>query len=389
MYQRISKPLLTQSFFLFGARGTGKSSLIRQLLPPSHQTFWVDLLDDALYRELLVRPQGFVERIPAHFHGKDFWVIADEIQRLPSLLNYCHKLIEERKISFALTGSSARKLKREGANLLSGRAFVNELHPLTQRELGNDFDLSGVLRWGSLPQCVNYKTTVEKSEYLKAYVSQYIRQEIKEEQIVRSIDPFVRFLEVAAQMNGKVVNASKIGRHSMTDSAAVLRYFEILVDTLLGFYLEPYHQSVRKVQTAKAKFYFFDLGVKKAIEGTLNVPLVERTFSFGDAFEHFFILECHRLRDYTRAEDRFYYLRTKDGLEIDLLVERSRKELWGIEIKSNDRVDETEILKLKNLAQDLGLKKLLVASREKTKRVLDAKIEIWPWLDVLEELYPG
>ncbi len=325
--------------------------------------------------------------IPKNF-GKGDWVVADEIQKIPELLNYVHMLIEERKISFALTGSSARKLKRGGANLLAGRAFLNNLHPLTYRELGADFDLDFVLNWGSLPKILELRPDpLALREYLRTYVAMYIQQEIKEEQVVRHLDPFLRFLEIAAQHNGNIVNASKIGRDSGTDYNAVLRYFEILSDTLLGFYLDPYHRSVRKIQTAKSKFYFFDVGVKKSIEGTLESQVMPRTYAYGKAFEHFFICEAFRLRDYSRSSAQFYYVRTKDDVEIDLLVEKNKNELWAIEIKSSENVDANETKKIIPLAKDLRVTKILVASREKHKRSFP-DFEIWPWQDVLNELFP-
>jgi predicted AAA+ superfamily ATPase len=371
---------------MLGARGTGKTSFIKELLPPSAKVHWVNLLDDALYQEYLVRPARFVEDIPKNFN-QSCWVVADEIQRLPKLLNYVHLLIEERKIKFALTGSSARKLKRGGANLLAGRAFMNALYPLTHLELKDDFILDDVLNWGSLPKIFDLKTSVERSEFLKAYVSTYLRQEIKEEQVVRQLDPFVRFLEIAAQHNGKIVNAAKIGRDAGVDDKAVLRYFEILSDTLVGFYLDPFHRSARKIQTSKSKFYFFDLGVKRALEGTLSSPLISSTGAFGEAFEHFFILECIRLNEYYRKNFKFYYLRTKDDVEIDLIIEKSKKELWAIEIKSALRVDEKEIGKIKKLAADLEIKRLIVASREKSTRTLEKNIEIMNWRSALNEIF--
>ncbi len=389
MYKRLCNPLLSNSFFLFGARATGKTSLLKGLLPAGAKILWIDLLDQVLYQELLTHPERFVEMIPKDF-GKNCWVVTDEIQRLPGLLNYVHKLIEERKIFFALTGSSARKLKRGGANLLAGRAFINTLHPLSYRELGKDFNLDFVLNWGSLPFVFQNQThrhnPLALKEYLRAYVAGYLREEIKEEQIVRQLDPFARFLEVAAQHNGNIINASKIARDSLTDSAAVLRYFEILADTLLGFFLEPYNRSVRKVQTAKSKFYFFDVGVRRAIEGVLDSTVVSQSSTYGQSFEHFFILECKRLSQYLKKEDRLYYIRTKDDVEIDLLIERSRKELWAIEIKSSQRVDEKEFTRSIALAKDLKVSRFLVASREPRKRYLK-DIEIWPWQEVLSELY--
>lgn len=371
---------------MFGARGTGKSTLLKQLLPPGPCILWINLLDSVLYQRLVARPGHFLELIPKDFDEK-CWVVADEVQRLPELLNLVHQLIEERRIKFALTGSSSRKLKRDGANLLAGRAFLNALYPLTYDELEGAFELEQVLNWGALPHVFSYNDTQSKREYLRSYVGTYLREEIKEEQIVRSLDPFVRFLEAAAQCNGQIINASKIGRDSQADSKAVLRYFEILVDTLLGFFLEPYHASVRRVQTAKSKFYLFDAGVKRTLDGSLDSPLVPGTYAYGKAFEHFFVLECHRRREYQRRESRHYYVRTKDDVEIDLLIENAKKELTAIEIKSSERVDVQELRPAYVLAKDLGAKRFIVASREKSPRLVGG-IEILPWRQVLEEIYP-
>jgi predicted AAA+ superfamily ATPase len=191
---------------LFGARGTGKTSLSNELFD-TKSTLWFDLLDDEMARKLSVNPQIFFEQIKAQSGIK--WVVVDEIQKVPALLDYIHKLIEDDKIKFVLTGSSARKLKRQGSNLLAGRAFINHLHPLSYFELEADFKLDQVLNWGSLPKIYQFEKNLEKEEFLISYVNTYIRQEIKEEQLVRRIEPFLKFLEVAAQANGKILNYSK------------------------------------------------------------------------------------------------------------------------------------------------------------------------------------
>jgi predicted AAA+ superfamily ATPase len=384
MLPRHCKPLKSKSFFLFGARGVGKTSLLKDFFKPEERCFWIDLLDEDLYRELMTRPSKFVELIPPDFRKGD-WVVADEIQRIPQLLNYVHKLIEERKLNFALTGSSARKLKRTGVNLLAGRALMNTLHPFTHLELGDKFSLLDVLNWGSLPETLYLGSSIEKKEYLKSYVSTYIRQEIKEEQVVRNLEPFMRFLEVAAQANGQIVNFSKIGRFAQVEHKTVERYFEILIDTFLGFYLEPFHTSARKVQTKSSKFYFFDLGIKKAIDRTLDMQIVSSTPAFGNSFEHFFILECIRMKAYLRVDDTFYYSRTKDDVEIDLIIERPDRERIAIEIKSSDSVDANELRSSFLLARDMGISKFYVASREPIPRYVEG-INILPWQDVLKEI---
>lgn len=389
MYQRLATPRLKHSFFLFGARGTGKSTYLKTLFK-NEKTFWFDLLDDALAQELLAHPHKFEEKILAIKNLSKIWIVVDEIQRVPTLLNYVHRLIEIHNIKFALTGSSARKLKRGGANLLAGRALNNFMHPLTVTELKNDFQLNTVLNWGTLPaifdKFFDEEDSVARADYLRSYVANYVRQEILEEQIIRKIEPFLHFLEVAAQCNGKVINFSKIGRDSHNDSKNVERYYQILKDTLLGFELMPFHLSIRKRQSQKSKFYLFDLGVKKALDLTLNTHLQEGTSAFGHAFEHFFILECIRLNDYFRKDYRFSYLLTKDDVEIDLIVERPGKKILCIEIKSSKKIDASEFGPVVKLTQELKNCELVVACREKHSRKLES-FSILPWQDVLKLLF--
>jgi len=383
MYHRLCKPLVSNSFFLFGSRGTGKSTLLETLFA-GKPTLWIDLLDAEEARRYLLHPELLEERAPRD--GKT-WVVIDEVQRVPALLNHVHRLIEKRKIKFALTGSSARKLKRGAANLLAGRAFLNYLHPLTSAELGRDFSLGDALHWGTLPRLVSLADTLEKQEYLRAYSNTYLKEEIREEQVVRQIEPFLRFLEVAAQCNGEPLNFSKIARDCGTDPKAVERYYQVLEDTLVGFFLPPFHRSVRKRQLQRSKFYFFDLGVKRSLEGSLQVPLLPRTSEYGKAFEHFVILECLRLNDYHRKDYRFSYLRTKDDLEVDLIVERPGKKLLLMEIKSTERVDGTQVSKLHGLQSALSPCELWVVAQEKSPRRIE-KAEILPWQEALQRLYP-
>ena len=386
MYHRLSKPLKSNSFFVFGARGVGKTTLLNNLFKDTDGVYWVNLLDNQIYTDSLKNPNWLEEKINALTKKPD-WVVIDEVQRSPQTLNTVHKLIEEKKIKFALTGSSARKLKKVSANLLAGRALMNYLHPLTCYELADQFDLNHTLNFGSLPYIVNSSDELTKKEILKSYITTYLREEIKEEQIIRQLDPFVRFLDVAAQHNGKIINAAKIGRESQTDTSAIIRYFEILTDTLLGFFLEPYHTSARKIQSAKAKFYFFDIGVKRALENSLDSKVVPQTYAYGNNFEHFFILECIRLNDYYRKNYKFYYSNTKDGVEIDLIVQFSDKKIWSIEIKSSSKINAADFGYNLKLSDDLKAKKFIVACLEKESRITAEKIEIHHWKTVLHMLF--
>jgi predicted AAA+ superfamily ATPase len=322
-------------------------------------------------------------------HTKEGFVVIDEVQRVPGILNEVHRLIEDpkfsKKIKFALTGSSARKLKRGGANLLAGRALLNYLHPLTYRELSDDFDLSSALHWGTLPRVVTAKTDLEKEEILSSYFSIYLKEEIKEEQVVRKIDPFIRFLEVAAQVNGKLINCAKIGRECLVDEVAVKRYFQILEDTLLGFFLQPYHVSFRKRQSHQPKFYLFDLGVKRIIDNTIRVKLVPQTYAFGEAFEHFIILEFIRLNDYLRKRYRFSYFRSRDDSEIDLIIERPGQPLALVEIKSTQSPDKIEISRFARLAAEFKGAEAFILCRSESKKLVDG-VQILPWQKGLDLL---
>ncbi|MGK5089027.1 AAA family ATPase [Bdellovibrionota bacterium FG-2] len=370
---------------MFGGRGSGKSTLLKTILSDDKSLLWYDLLNEELARQLLLDPMLLERQVLAQ---KPKWVVIDEIQKVPALLNVVQRLIENQSILFALTCSSARKLKREGANLLAGRAFVNYLHPLTQRELGDDFNLETILPWGSLPKTLSFTGELERREFLKAYVSTYLKEEIKEEQVIRKLEPFIRFIEIAAQCNGQPINSSKIGRGAGVDAKAIDRYFEILTDTLLGFFLPPFDRSVRKRQLQRSKFYFFDLGVKRALENQLTVPLMPQTYGYGRAFEHFFILECIRYNDYYRKDYRFSYLRTKDNLEIDLIIERPGKPLVLLEIKSSTNVDDVELSKLQPILEKLAPCELWIASQEKAERRLKKGDGlVLPWMEALERLF--
>jgi predicted AAA+ superfamily ATPase len=285
-----------------------------------------------------------------------------------------------------MTGSSARKLKRGGANLLAGRAFVLNLHPLSAFELGSAFSLTDALQWGTLPKVVGFQEPEDRKRFLRAYVQTYLKEEIQVEQAVRKIEPFRRFLEVAAQSNGEILNYSKLGREAGVEAKNVERYFQILTDTLLGFFLEAYHPSVRKRQLSKPKFYFFDAGACRAAQNTLDIPLPPRTYAYGKAFEHLVLLECIRLNDALERGFSFSYLRTKDGAEVDLIVERPGKSALLVEIKSSQNVDPTELRHLRELGKTIGDSERLVLSQERLPREVEGTT-ILPWQDGLRRIF--
>ncbi len=236
---------------------------------------------------------------------------------------------------FALTGSSARKLKKTGVDLLAGRALLNYMFPLSFLETNGQWTLEQSLNWGALPAVVTAESDLLRAEILRAYSAIYIKEEIKEEQIVRNLEPFIRFLEVAAQSNGETITFSKIAAVALVSDKAVARYFEVLEDTLLGFWLPPFTRSARKRTMQASKFYLFDPGVKKALERSLSVPVLPGSLEWGRAFEHNFILECMRLNSYYKRDAKLSYLRTNEGAEIDLVIEIPGRGPLCIEIKSS------------------------------------------------------
>ena len=388
MIRRLLNIPKNKSFFLFGPRGTGKTTLIEQVYLPAYppdQVWSLTLLDPDTEEAYRRRPALLKEHIEA-MQPRPALVFIDEVQKIPQLLDVVHFLIEKYKITFALTGSSARKLKRGGANLLAGRAFEFKLHPLMQVELREDFSLASALEWGTLPGVIAQPDAENKARFLRAYVQTYLREEIVLEQIVRQVDGFRQFLEVAAQTNGKILNYAKIARDAAIDDKTVARFFEIARDTLIGFYLEPFSRSVRKRQAQKPKFYFFDTGVVRAITKELTVPLLPQSYAFGNAFEHWLILEVIRLNDYLERDYTLSYLRTKDDLEIDLIIQRPGLPEILVEIKSTERVDLDDLRHLRAVAPDFPEAEKIVLCREPMARKVD-DILILPWQEGLQAIF--
>lgn len=341
MIHRLSKLSKSRSFFLFGARGTGKSTLLNQWKKGLSVHIY-NLLDPETEATLLARPSTLIENWRVQ---KTDWIVIDEIQKNIKLLDVVHDLIVKHKICFALTGSSARKLKRGSANLLGGRADQFHLYPFSYLELNKKFNLLECLQYGSLP-VIHDLSNLDKQRALYSYVSIYLKEEILVEQIIRDIEPFRKFLAVAAQMNGKILNYSKISRDTGVEEKSIARYYQILEDTLLGFFLEPYSTSVRKRQSQKSKFYLFDCGVTRALQNTLKLPLTDQTIQYGDLFEQFLILEFIKLNEYFESRFTFSYLRTNNKLEVDLIIERPGQSIVLVEIKSST---ENNIEDIKNM----------------------------------------
>ncbi len=383
--ERLSQLSLSRSFFLFGARNTGKSTLLKHNFGAKH-CLWIDLLDPDLEDRYSREPISFKQEVLALDETVQY-VIIDEVQKLPKLLDIVHQLIESTNKIFIMTGSSARKLKYGGANLLAGRAFVYNLYPFTSVELDKDFQLDVALHWGTLPAIIyKMQTDAEKSSFLQAYAQTYLKEEIWLEQFIRKIDPFRKFLEVSAQCNGQILNLSNIARDVGVDDKTIKQYFSILEDTLMGFMLEPYHGSFRKRVYAKPKFFFFDTGVCRALSRMLSVPIKKSTSYYGDLFEHFIILECVRLASYYYPEYRFSYLKTKDDVEIDLIVERPGEKLLCIKIKSSENVREDKLLSFANLVKDIENSEAVCISQEPRAKKI-GEVMVMPWQEALRKYF--
>lgn len=383
MFKRALRLPRNHSFFLFGPRGSGKTTLLLSELPKD-STVVVDLLDLDTELRLSSQPKAFSEFLNGL--GKQItWVVVDEIQKAPFLLDEVHRHIEKNPHRhFAITGSSARKLKRGKANLLAGRAFSYQLFPLTISELGMPCNLQDALEYGTLPKQFALQTEEEKRDFLRSYANTYLKEEIKSEALVRNLVGFQRFLLVAGKDNGQSLSFSNLARECGLDARTIQSYFEILEDTLMGVFLPAYRRSIRKRQGTHPKFYLFDTGVKRALAGELNIPLVPGTSEYGKAFEHFFVMELMRMNAYHKRDWVFSYFSTSD-IEIDLVIERPGKPLLFVEIKSSDRVKDSELRPLLSLVRDVKDSEGICICREPAQRKI-GNVMVSPWELALQAL---
>ena len=385
MKKRLLKLPKKKSFFLFGARNTGKSTLIKASFSASSRLY-IDLLDLEEERKYLRDPQ-LLKAVVLGLPRKIQYIIIDEVQKIPNLLNVVHALIEETQKCFILTGSSARKLKYGNANLLAGRAIVRNLFPFSFLELGSDFNLKEALNFGLLPGIYKLKTSENKADFLRAYSHTYLKEEIWAEHFIRKLEPFQYFLEVAAQTNGHIINISNIARDIGVDDKTVSEYFSILEDTLLGFHLHAFRHSFRKRLSQKPKFYLFDVGVARALNRASLLPISEGTYEYGKHFEHFIILECMKLADYFYPDYRFSYLRTHNDVEVDLVVERPGKPLLMIEIKSANEIHEQQLKHLHLVEKDLRTKTECVCFSNVPHTLKFKHITVYPWKEGIRKYF--
>ena len=364
--------LARKSCFLFGPRGTGKSFLIREQL--RSQAVVVDLLRSELFLRLSSMPSQLEDIILAA--GTPSIVVIDEVQKIPLLLDEVHRLIEERAWRFLLTGSSARKLKRGQANLLAGRASQAELFPFTWKEIGN-FDLQRYLRFGGLPRVY---LSDEPEEELDDYVRTYLAEEIQAEGLIRRLPPFSRFLQTAALANGELINFANIASDAQVAPSTVREHYQLLEDTLIGFFLLPWTQSKRRKAISTAKFYFFDTGVAHTLAGTKQ--LERNSDVYGRSFEHFLAMEIRSAVSYRRMREPFRFWRSTHGHEVDFVV----GDRFAVEVKAKTRVSERDARGLKAFQEEQAVTHLYVVSQDRIERKSDG-IEYLYWETFLARLW--
>jgi predicted AAA+ superfamily ATPase len=347
MYARLLKrPMeLGKSFFLFGPRGTGKTTWLRDHFTAENSVY-IDLLDGDLYAELLARPHRLETLVGTNCSG---WIVLDEVQRVPALLNEVHRLIESRGLRFAMTGSSARSLRRKGVNLLAGRALTFHMHPLVAEELASDFDLERSVCFGQLPSVAGNPAP---REYLKSYVQTYLREEVLQEGLTRNLGNFTRFLETASFSQGSPVNIAEIARESALDRKVVDNYFGILEDLMIGFRLPVFTKRAHRRLVAHPKFYFFDAGVYRTIRpmGPLDSPEEAE----GPGLETLCLQELRALNDAMGLEYEIFYWRTSDGTEVDFVLYGPRG-LIALEVKRSSRYGRGDLSGLRALKADFPM----------------------------------
>ena len=374
----LCKILENKSLFLFGPRQTGKSSFIKnQLINNDIAMFWT-LLDGRLRLKVLADPSILRQEVEVR-NLRDCIIIIDEIQKCPELLDEVHFLIEERNIRFLLTGSSARKLRNSGVNLLGGRATQRHFHPFNFAEIGNhpNYNLSYIFEHGLLPSMF---LSSDIEEDLSAYVDTYLTEEIAAEGFSRNIPNFARFLTVASMSNSQLINYTNIASDSQVPVQTVKQWFQVLEDTLLGYQVESFTNTKKRKAITTSKFYFFDIGIARALR---NIPAPkENTTEFGEYFEHLICMELKSWIDYKHPRSKLTYWRSNSNMEVDFCVD----EEIAIEVKSSSNVTEKHLKGLKALREEGIFKRYVVVCQEEHPRITDG-IEILPWKYFFEELW--
>ena len=361
-----------QSAFLWGPRKAGKSYWLRHHFP---QATVIDLLKTDIFVDYSSRPALLRER----YQDSQRLMIIDEIQKVPALLDEVHWLIENKGIQFILTGSSARKLRRGHANLLGGRAWRRTMGPLSWIEV-QDFDLERIMTSGLLPP---HFLSVAPNEDLRAYVADYLKEEIASEALTQNLPAFSEFLRVAAISSSELINYVNIARETGVSHKTIRTYFSILEDTLLAHRLEPWKKSQNRRMILTEKFYLFDVGVANYL--ARRQPKIGSA-EFGKSFEHFIFMELKAFQAYRQPDMPISYWRTSSGQEIDFIL--GDKEV-AIEVKSSSRVHEGDLRPFLTLLKDGPVKKCIIVSMEKQQRKIHPQVEVLPWEFFLEQLWSG
>ena len=371
MYPRIldlDNLLKKKSFFLFGPRGTGKTTLVKHTFP---NATIIDLLDSRIYRDYLKDPSIISEQ------RSESIIVIDEIQKLPELLDEVHRLIENRSLTFLLTGSSARKLRRGGANLLAGRAWWADLFPLTSTEI-TDFDLLTYLNRGGLPAVYQSEEYIEE---LRAYTALYLKEEIQNEALTRKVVQFSDFLELMALSSGEEVAYQSIASDCGVSPNSIKNYIQILEDTLIVFQLQAFTKTKKRKAISRSKLYFFDIGVTNSLSN--RGEIFKDSELFGKAFEHFIMLEVRAFLSYFRKNLKMQYWRSRSQFEVDLILGSQ----WAIEVKSTRSVQNKHLRGVRALKEEGIVQNFAIVSDDRNERITQDGISIFPWAVFLEKLW--
>ena len=363
-----------ESCFLWGARQTGKSTLLNKSFPKAR---YIDLLKSDVFERYNRRPALLREELSLLPDGET--VIIDEVQKLPALLDEVHWLMTNRGLRFILSGSSARKLKRSGANLLGGRAIRKNLYPLVSAEIP-DFNLIKACNYGMLPR---HYLTENPSKRIQAYVGDYLQEEIKAEALTRNLNVFSRFLEVAALSNGEIVNYHNIASECGVSSPTIKEYFSILEETLIGYMIPAFTEKVKRRVIQAPRFFYFDTGIANFL--LKRTALHAGSPEFGHAFEHFIMLELIAYNGYSDHPCKIAYWRTTSGYEVDIIIGNAE---IAIEIKSSEEVQSHHTKGLRAFSEEFPQARLIIVSMDKYPRRMNG-IDIYPASDFLSMLWSG
>ena len=376
MYHRIFdvENRLDEAMFLFGARQTGKSTLLKERFP---KAIYIDLLKSDVRNRFKQHPEEFRESLLRY--PPETLVIVDEIQKVPDLLDEVHWLMVEKGLWFILSGSSARKIKKSGANNLGGRAIPETLFPLVSAEIP-DFDIERAVQNGMIPR--HYMVANARNR-MRAYIDLYVKEEIIEEALVQNVDEFIRFMEVAAIMDGEILNYENVASDCGVSANTVKAYYKILVDTLLGFEVPAYRKVIKRKLYKSPRFYYFDIGIANHL--TKRYQLAPKTPEYGHAFEHLIIQEIVAYLAYTNSDEELTYWHTYENIEVDAIIGDARV---AIEIKSTDHVDHGDKKGIMDFAKDHPNAKQILVSRDRISR-RSGNVDLYYVTDFFKALWAG